>query len=315
MNILITGANGQLGKCIQDRIAKITNANNYYVFSDLMFDNIKLEETTKYYLLDLTDEKDVENFILKNCIDVVVNCAAYTNVDGAETDYETAEAVNAIVPQTLARICKKHSITLIHISTDYVFNGTKKSPYKEDDKTDSLNVYGKTKRMGEEFIVESGCKYIVLRTAWLYSKYGRNFLDTISNRVISGKDTYVIDDQIGTPTYAGDLADFIISLIESNHNFDADKPLDRCGIYHFTNEGVCTWYDFAKTIEKFCSNVNNSRTVIKPTSTEDYFKGRAHAIRPHCSVLDKRKIKEVFPEFYVPTYWKDSLWRCIREKH
>ena len=194
--ILVTGANGQLGRCIRDKVLEIETQNEWH-FTDIT--NIE-ENKTDY--LDLIDEGEVENYVVENEITIIVNCAAYTNVDKAENDYEMAKTINANVPQTLARIAKKHNLkSLIHISTDYVFNGQTFFPYNEERMTLPTSVYGKTKAMGEEFIQQSGCKYLIFRTAWLYSEYGNNFVKTMM-RLFNEKDELnVVNDQIGTPTY------------------------------------------------------------------------------------------------------------------
>lgn len=306
--ILITGANGQLGRCIRDKVSAIKSENEWY-FTDIT--DIP-ENKTDY--LDLTEENDVENYVVKNGITIIVNCAAYTNVDKAENDYGTAKAINAIVPQTLAKIAKKHNLkSLIHISTDYVFNGQSFFPYTEDRMTLPSSVYGITKEMGEKFIQESGCKYLIFRTAWLYSEYGNNFVKTML-RLFNEKDELnVVNDQIGTPTYAGNLADIIVNIVESTTPIEGKEtiPLLENGIYHFTDEGVASWYDFACQIYDLDCNLNvalnnaNTKYVkINGVTTKQY---ASKTKRPYYSVLDKTKYKTDFKGLHEPMNWRDAL--------
>lgn len=313
--ILITGANGQLGRCIRDKVSAIKSENEWY-FTDIT--DIP-ENKTDY--LDLTEENDVENYVVKNEITIIVNCAAYTNVDKAENDYETAEAINAIVPQTLAKIAKKHNLkSLIHISTDYVFNGQTFLAYTEDRMTLPTSVYGKTKVMGEEFIQQSGCKYLIFRTAWLYSEYGNNFVKTML-RLFNEKDELnVVNDQIGTPTYAGNLAKLIVDIVECTEPLEGKEtiPMQENGIYHFTDEGVASWYDFTQAIYldyvlyMYRNSLNKpypktARQVeINGVTTKQY---GSKTRRPFFSVLDKTKLKTDFKGLYKPRYWRD----CVAE--
>lgn len=306
--ILITGANGQLGRCIRDKVSAIKSENEWY-FTDIT--DIP-ENKTDY--LDLTEENDVENYVVKNGITIIVNCAAYTNVDKAENDYGTAKAINAIVPQTLAKIAKKHNLkSLIHISTDYVFNGMGFMPYTEDRMTLPVSVYGETKREGEAYIEDSGCKYLIFRTAWLYSEYGNNFVKTML-RLFNEKDEInVVNDQIGTPTYAGNLADLIVNIIERTTPLEGKDviPLLENGIYHFTDEGVASWYDFACQIYDYDVELNvklngsNSKyTKINGVTTKQY---ASKTKRPYYSVLDKTKYKTDFNGLHEPINWRDAL--------
>ena len=308
--ILVTGANGQLGRCIMDQV-KIINSRNEWFFTDVIDDN----ETT---YLDLLDEAEIDKFISDNKITIIINCAAYTNVDKAENDYENAEAVNAIGPSYLARSAKKYNLkSLIHISTDYVFNGQTFLAYTEDRMTLPMTTYGKTKRMGEQYIEESGCNYLIFRTAWLYSEYGNNFVKTML-RLFNEKDELnVVNDQIGTPTYAGNLAKFIVDLVECMTPLEEKKtiPLLENGIYHFTDEGVASWYDFAYFVlccyEKyqFKAHPDQFKTVkMNGIRTKDY---GSKTKRPFFSLLDKTKLKTDFKGLYEPRNWMVSVDRVV----
>ena len=281
MNILVTGANGQLGNEMQ-RMAK--TSSNHYIFTDVA-------------QLDITDREAVLRAVKDNSIQVIVNCAAYTNVDKAEDDRETADLINNKAVENLAIAARENDATLIHISTDYVFKGDRCTPCREDWETDPLGVYGITKLAGEKSIERTGCRHIIIRTAWLYSPFGKNFVKTMQKLTAEKDSLKVVFDQVGTPTYAGDLADAISHIIETGQ-------LDKQGIYHFSNEGVCSWYDFAKEICELSGNTCN----IQPCHSDEF---PSKVKRPHFSVLDKTKIKDTF-SIEVP-YWKDSLKKCIRE--
>ncbi len=281
MNVLVTGANGQLGNEMR---LMAQNSSHHYIFTDV-------EE------LDITDINDILQTVKEKEIQIIVNCAAYTNVDKAENDFDIANALNNIAVGRLANVAKAQNATLIHISTDYVFNGNNHIPYTEDDITDPIGVYGKTKLAGEETIKKVGCNYIILRTAWLYSKWGNNFVKTMQKLTLEKDSLSVIFDQIGSPTYAKDLAHAISLIIERN-------MLNQQGIYHYSNEGVCSWFDFAKEICELSGHNCN----ITPIHSQDY---PSKVTRPHYSVLDKTKFKETFGS-PVP-YWKDSLKKCINE--
>lgn len=281
MNILVTGANGQLGNEMQ-RVAK--TSSNHYIFTDVA-------------QLDITDREAVLRAVKDNSIQVIVNCAAYTNVDKAEDDRETADLINNKAVENLAIAARENDATLIHISTDYVFKGDRCTPCREDWETDPLGVYGITKLAGEKSIERTGCRHIIIRTAWLYSPFGKNFVKTMQKFTAEKDSLKVVFDQVGTPTYAGDLADAIAHIIETGQ-------LDKQGIYHFSNEGVCSWYDFAREICELSGNTCN----IQPCHSDEF---PSKVKRPHFSVLDKTKIKDTFG-IEVP-YWKDSLKKCIRE--
>lgn len=285
MNILVTGANGQLGHEMQ-RVAKSSNHN--YIFTDV---------ADGYEKLDITNIEDIRNMVKNNNVDIIVNCAAYTNVDKAESDYDTADLINNTAAGNLATAMKEAGGTLIHISTDYVFQGDRNTPCQEDWTTNPLGVYGKTKLAGEAAIATTGCNSIIIRTAWLYSQWGKNFVKTMQSLTATHDTLKVVFDQVGTPTFAGDLADTIAHIINTGQT-------NKTGIYHFSNEGVCSWYDFAKMICKLSGNTCD----ISPCYSKEF---PSPVKRPHFSVLDKRKIKETFG-INVP-YWTDSLEVCIKQ--
>ncbi len=285
MNILVTGANGQLGHEMQ-RVAKSSNHN--YIFTDV---------ADGYEKLDITNIEDIRNMVKNNNVDIIVNCAAYTNVDKAESDYDTADLINNTAAGNLATAMKEAGGTLIHISTDYVFQGDRNTPCQEDWTTNPLGVYGKTKLAGEAAIATTGCNSIIIRTAWLYSQWGKNFVKTMQSLTATHDTLKVVFDQVGTPTFAGDLADTIAHIINTGQT-------NKTGIYHFSNEGVCSWYDFAKMICKLSGNTCD----ISPCYSKEF---PSSVKRPHFSVLDKRKIKETFG-IKVP-YWTDSLEVCMKQ--
>ena len=282
MTILVTGGNGQLGCAL--RLAS-AESRHRFVFTDI-------EE------LDITSTTAIEAFFCRNKVDVVVNCAEYTAVDLAEENEEQADLINHKAVAILADACKRHNATLVHISTDYIFSGNSDLPYSEEAIPAPINAYGRTKLAGEKAIVESGCNYIILRTAWLYSQFGRNFVKTMRELTATRSEIRVVADQVGTPTYAGDLAKAITYIINSGQ-------LSKCGIYNYSNEGQCSWHDFAVEIARLSGN---SHCKISPCTTADY---PTKACRPEYSVLDKRKIKEVFG-IEIPQ-WKESLKQCIAE--
>ena len=271
MKILITGASGQLG----------------LELSKLITDAILTDKDK----LDITDPKTVNDFIDLNNIDTIINCAAYTAVDKAEDDRDMAYKINVIGSENLAKTkCK-----LIHISTDYVFDGNSCKPYKPEDKTNPISVYGKTKLQGEEAILKNNKNIIIIRTAWLYSKNGNNFLKTMQKLGLEKENINVVYDQVGTPTFAGDLAKAIVEILPQINK-------ETAGIYHYTNEGVCSWYDFACKIMK----LSNLKCKVNPILSEQY---PTKAIRPHYSVLDKSKIKKTFN--LEIEHWEDALKKCL----
>lgn len=283
MNILVTGANGQLGNCIRNAAAGSTDN---YIFTDVAE-------------LDITNPEAVEKTVRDNDIKIIVNCAAYTNVDKAESDVVLAEKLNAGAVANLANAIKANDGTLFHISTDYVFGGDPyNTPCREDQKGTPTGVYGLTKLHGEQAIEASGCKALIFRTAWLYSEYGKNFVRTMLSLTATKPELKVVFDQTGTPTYAQDLADAIVRII-SGRKFEGNE-----GIYHYSNEGVCSWFDFTKMIAEIAGN---SECDIQPCHSDEF---PSPVRRPAYSVLDKTKFKQTFG-IAIP-YWTDSLKKCIR---
>ena len=282
MNILVTGANGQLG-CEMQRLGTVSPNN--YIFTDVAE-------------LDITNADAVMNAVKSASIDIIVNCAAYTNVDKAESDEATAELINATAVGNLAKAMKEVGGTLFHVSTDYVFGCDGNTPRTEDMPLNPLGVYGRTKLHGEQAIAESGCKALVFRTAWLYSEFGNNFLKTMMRLTAEREQLNVVFDQVGTPTYAGDLALAIFSIIEAGV-YEGNE-----GIYHFSNEGVCSWYDFAVEIATAAGNTN---CRINPCHSSEF---PSPVTRPPYSVLDKTKIKNTF-DIDIP-HWRESMEYCIK---
>jgi len=284
MKILITGANGQLGMCLRDR------AKGDFLFTDVV--DIEGIETSH---LDITDLDAIRSIVKSENVEAIINCAAYTNVDAAEDNYDLAELLNAKAVENLAIAMKEVGGLLIHISTDYVFG---KEPYntpcKEDQKGTPTGVYGLTKLHGEEAILRTGVRYVILRTAWLYSEYGKNFVKTMLHLTATKPQLKVVFDQTGTPTYAGDLADAILTILQN--------PIE--GVYHYSNEGVCSWYDFTKMIAEYSGQ---TQCNIIPCHSEEF---PSKVKRPAYSVLDKTKVKETFG-LMIP-YWTDSLKYCLK---
>jgi len=286
-NILVTGSNGQLGSEIR-KLSEISDHN--FVFTDINE-------------LDLTDISELERFFDKSDISYCINCAAYTAVDKAETDIENAIAVNVTAVRNLAEVCAINHTVLIHISTDFVFDGSNCQPYVETDKAKPINVYGQSKYEGEHQALKENAATIIIRTSWLYSSFGNNFVNTMIKASAKNDKLNVIFDQTGTPTYAMDLAEAILKIIDKIY-INIKKPSKYFGIFHFSNEGVASWYDFAIEIFK----ISGIKCVVNPILTRDY---PTPSKRPHFSVLDKSKIKSTFG-LTIP-YWKDSLTRCIKE--
>lgn len=282
MNILVTGANGQLGNCIRNASK---GSEDKYIFTDVAE-------------LDITNADAVNKMVENNDVKVIINCAAYTNVDKAETDIDLAEKLNCDAVANLANAMRGNDGTLIHISTDYVFGGDPyNTPCREDQKGTPTGVYGLTKLHGEQAIEASGCKALIFRTAWLYSEYGRNFVKTMLNLTSTKPELKVVFDQTGTPTYAQDFADAIVNIV-TNRKFEGNE-----GTYHYSNEGVCSWYDFTKIIAKIAGNDNCD---IQPCHSDEF---PSPVKRPAYSVIDKSKFKKTFG-LIVP-YWMDSLGICI----
>lgn len=316
MNILVTGANGQLGN--EMRILAMDSAHKY-IFTDVvdaseesiaMLKKLAGEDIkTDTVHLDITSLDAIKDVVKQEKIEAIVNCAAFTNVDAAEDNYDLAELLNAKAPENLAIATKEVNGLLVHISTDYVFG---KEPYntpcKEDQQGTPTGVYGLTKLHGEQAIQKIGCKHVIIRTAWLYSEFGKNFVKTMLNLTATKPQLKVVFDQVGTPTYAYDLAIAINTILE-----DYEKEIVNCqfsiinysksGVYHFSNEGVCSWYDFANMIAEYA---NNKKCVIQPCHSNEF---PSKVNRPAFSVLDKAKIKEAFGVNVL--FWAESLLRSI----
>ena len=282
MVVLVTGANGQLGNGM--RIVA-QNSKDHYIFTDVAE-------------LDITNLDAIREMVAKEEVKVIINCAAYTNVDKAEEDVDFCTLLNATAVENLAIAMKEVDGLLIHVSTDYVFGGDPyNTPCTEDKKGTPTGVYGQTKLQGEQNIQKVGCHYLIIRTAWLYSEFGKNFVKTMLNLPATKTELKVVFDQIGTPTYAYDLAAAIYDIVENR------KYENKDGIYHYSNEGVCSWFDFTKMIAEYAGNTTCD---IQPCHSNEF---PSKVIRPSYSVLDKTKIKNTFG-IKVP-YWTDSLKVCI----
>lgn len=295
MTILVTGANGQLGN--EMRLVAQTSKDTY-IFTDV--NQVEGLETT---YLDITDREAVLQMVQQNGVNAIVNCAAYTNVDAAESNEALAEKLNADAPENLALAMKAVNGLLVQISTDYVFG---KEPYnvpcREDQKGTPTGVYGMTKLHGEQKIQATGCDYVIIRTAWLYSEFGKNFCKTMLNLTATKPALKVVFDQVGTPTYALDLARAIEVVLADYANQQGGK-YSKTGVYHFSNEGVCSWFDFTKMIAEYSGQ---TACDVQPCHSDEF---PSPVTRPAYSVLDKTKIKETFG-VRVP-YWTDSLKKCI----
>lgn len=292
MNILVTGANGQLGN--EMRIIS-KNSKDNYIFTD-----VNQVEGVETIYLDITNLEAIRKIVAENVVQAIVNCAAWTNVDGAEDPekYALVEKLNATAPENLAIAMKEVGGLLVHISTDYVFGGDPyNTPCKENQKGTPTGVYGMTKLHGEQAIQKTGVDYLIFRTAWLYSEFGKNFVKTMLNLTATKPQLKVVFDQVGTPTYAYDLATAIFDIIEHR------KYEDNTGIYHYSNEGVCSWFDFTKLIAEISGNISCD---IQPCHSDEF---PSPVKRPAFSVLDKTKVKETFG-IKIP-YWTDSLKICI----
>lgn len=296
MNILVTGANGQLGNEMR-LISK--DMTDHFIFTDVT--EVEGVETT---LLDITNLDTVREMVKNHKVNCIVNCAAYTNVDKAETDVDFCRTLNAKAPQNLALVMKEVEGLLVHVSTDYVFGGDPYNvPCREDQKGTPTGVYGLTKLEGEENIKAAGCDYVIIRTAWLYSEFGKNFVKTMLNLTATKPQLKVVFDQAGTPTYAYDLAKAIEVVLQDYAKEQPTSSYSKTGIYHFSNEGVCSWYDFTKTI---AAMAGHTECDIQPCHSNEF---PSPVKRPAYSVLDKTKIKETFG-LRIP-YWTDSLKVCI----
>ncbi len=296
MNILVTGANGQLGNEMRI-IAR--GSNDTYFFTD-----VNRQEGVETVFLDITDLQAIQDMVAAHQIDAIVNCAAYTNVDAAESNEALAEKLNAEAPENLARAMKEVNGLLVQISTDYVFGKeTYNIPCKETQQGTPTGVYGMTKLHGEQKIKAVGCKHVIIRTAWLYSEFGKNFCKTMMNLTATKPQLKVVFDQAGTPTYALDLAKTIAHVLADYSKESKDDGYSKAGIYHYSNEGVCSWYDFTKMIAEY-----NGTTAcdVQPCHSNEF---PSPVTRPSYSVLDKTKIKETFG-IRIP-YWTESLKQCI----
>lgn len=292
MNILVTGANGQLGNEIRLVSSK---SKDHYLFTDVV-----APEGLQTTILDITRIEDIRSVVRENNIRCIINCAAYTNVDKAETAGDIVETLNATAPENLAIAMKEVRGLLVHISTDYVFGGDPyNTPCKEDQQGTPTGVYGLTKLHGEQKIQATGVDHLIIRTAWLYSEFGHNFVKTMLNLTQTKPRLQVVFDQCGTPTYAGDLAEAIYNIVENR------KYVGNTGVYHFSNEGVCSWFDFTKEIAR---QAGNTTCDIQPCHSSEF---PSPVKRPAYSVLDKTKIKATFG-IKIP-YWTDSLHTCIRK--
>lgn len=283
MNILVTGAGGQLGQELQAAV-KAQGTQHHYFFCD------RKE-------LDLTNDSAVEAFLSDHAIDLIINAAAYTAVDRAEDESDLADAINHRAVATLARLAKERSAYLLHVSTDYVFSGEAHTPYTEDAATSPLGVYGRTKLLGEQAVQASGVRHMILRTSWVYSVYGANFLKTMLRLQRERTELGVVFDQVGSPTWAADLARFICAVVEV-------EDLPDAGLFHYSNEGVCSWYDFAEAIRQ----LTGATCHIRPIRSADY---PTRAARPAYSVLDKTKLKTAFG-LEIP-HWQASLAACLTQ--
>lgn len=293
MNILVTGCNGQLGNEMQLLAEKYTQHDFY--FTDIVFPE-GFQMGFNYSILDITNEADVDAFVADKSIDCIVNCAAYTAVDKAESAEPLCNLLNNIAPGYLAKAVGKRGGSMVQVSTDYVFDGTNHTPYKEDQDTCPNSVYGRTKLAGEESVKANCDNAMIVRTAWLYSTFGNNFVKTMIRLGNEKPELGVIFDQVGTPTYARDLAAAIMVAVDNGI-----VP----GIYHFSNEGVISWYDFTKAIHRIAGITT---CKVRPLHTEEY---PTPAARPHYSVLDKTKIKTTYG-IEIP-YWEESLRECVEQ--
>lgn len=287
MNILVTGANGQLGREMQ---AVTRESKDHYIFTDVC---------EGYTHLDITSADDIRQMVRQNQVKCVINCAAWTNVDAAETAGDIVERLNATAPGYLAETMAEVGGLLVHVSTDYVFGAEPyNTPCREDQQGTPTGVYGQTKLHGEQLIKRSGADHIIIRTAWLYSEFGHNFVKTMMGLTASKPQLNVVFDQCGTPTYALDLAAAIFDIVENR------KYVGHSGVYHYSNEGVCSWYDFAVNIARLAGNTDCD---IRPCHSDEF---PSPVKRPAYSVLDKKKIKRVFG-LDIP-YWTDSLRQCMQ---
>ena len=311
MNVLVAGANGQLGSELRLVAADASASGHRFIFTDIndvsgesavmlrRLGGAGVDLSTRR--LDITDAEAVRSLVRESGIDAVVNCAAYTDVDAAESHPDLAELLNARAPQILAEVMRDAGGLLVHVSTDYVFGGDScNTPCREGQTGTPTGVYGLTKLHGEQAIQVSGCRYVILRPAWLYSEFGKNFVRTMLRLTAEKPSLKVVFDQVGTPTYAADLAAAIVTILLCHSERSEESP---CGIYHYSNEGVCSWYDFAKAIAGYAGH---AACDIRPCHSDEF---PSPVRRPAYSVLDKTLVKRTFG-LSIP-YWTDSLRRCL----
>lgn len=314
MNILVTGANGQLGNEMRilaaRKVENLTAHSSQLIADKYIFTDVNQVEGVETTYLDITDPESIRQIVKEQNVNVIVNCAAWTNVDGAEDPdkYDLVEKLNATAPENLAKAMKEVGGLLVHISTDYVFGAEPyNTPCKEDQTGTPTGIYGLTKLHGEQKIIATGCNHIIIRTAWLYSEFGRNFCKTMMNLTSTKPELKVVFDQVGTPTYAFDLAKAILTVINDYKQAQGSELIaqgySKSGIYHYSNEGVCSWFDFTKMIAEYNGT---TECKVQPCYSCDF---PSPVKRPSYSVLDKSKIKSVFG-VEVP-YWTDSLKACI----
>jgi len=300
--VLVTGKNGQLGQSLRNLVGE--SSLSQVIPAGIVFVFVGRDE------LELACSDSISAFFADQRFDAIVNCGAYTAVDKAEDEHGLADQINHIAVAQLAGIARQQTIPLIHISTDYVFNGQGFSPYAETDSTDPQNVYGSTKLKGEEAMHASGCAGAIIRTSWVYSEFGNNFVKTMLRLGKERDSLNVIFDQIGSPTYATDLAQAVLAILNAEfskkHNHQSlESECSTVNLYHFSNEGVCSWYDFAKAIFE----LSDISCRVNPIETKDY---PTPAKRPHYSVMNKTKIKHDLPGLIIP-HWRDSLKTCLKE--
>lgn len=296
MTILVTGANGQLGNEV--RLVSCQR-DDRFIFSDVV-----AADHPDTLLLDITDAAAVEKAVMENEVKVIINCAAYTNVDRAEDDPQTSELLNAKAPEILAGAMRRVGGLLVHISTDYVFGGASyNTPCGEELPGNPTGVYGLTKLHGERAVEASGCDYVILRTAWLYSEFGNNFAKKMLELTSSRESVSVVFDQAGTPTYALDLANAVMAVLDDYIHESPSDSYSKNGIYHYSNEGVCSWYDFAYEIARLAGHDN---CKVLPCHSSEF---PSKVVRPSYSVLDKSKVKKTFG-VEVP-HWTTSLRMCM----
>ena len=305
--ILITGKNGQLGRSLFKLIKDFTNISTINpFFIDFSDEEISTENNfffTSREELDLSNPNLINQFFQNQQFDGIVNCAAYTLVDKAESNVELAEQINHHAVANLAEVAKNQSIPLIHISTDYVFNGRESKAYKETDEAHPQNVYGLTKLKGERAMQVSGCKGAIIRTSWLYSEYGNNFVKTMLGLAKDNDSLNVVNDQVGSPTYATNLAKLLLLMLNKRQTIEILNS--QLHVYHFSDEGICSWYEFAKAI----FDLSNINCMLKPIETKDY---PLPAKRPYYNVMNKDKIKNHLLGLVIP-HWRDSLITCLQE--